>query len=48
MRDPMLSRIFRQRRDPDTLIVFAIFPMEKKSETDLREDGVRRSREDVI
>jgi len=48
MRDPVSSRIFSQRGDPDILIVVAIVQMEKKSETDLREDGVRRAGEDVI
>jgi len=44
----MSSRVFSQRRVLDTLIVVAIVQMEKKSETDLSEDGVRRSGKNVI
>jgi len=48
MRDPVSSRIFNQRGDPDGLIEVAIAEMEKKSETDLHENGMRAPRKNVI
>jgi hypothetical protein len=41
MRNPVLSSVFSQREALKTLVVDVIFQVEKKSETNLREDGVR-------
>jgi hypothetical protein len=48
VRDPVLSRIFSQRRSLDTLFVVVIVGMEEKSETDLRKNRVRACGKDVI
>ena len=48
MGDPMLSRIFGQRRVLDDVIVFAIVRMEKEAKTDLGEDGMRGYGKDLI